>query len=149
MKVRKVSMSLKIILVIVVLLLVSDITIGVLVYHRTKSTMLTQIKENAKNIDRCIAASLDGKLFKELKEDDTDSKAYKTILSELSLYLENSGVEYVYTIKDNGDGKSVFLVDSDPEEPGLPGEEFGETSDEIKEAYNGTTLTDKEPYTDK
>lgn len=149
MHVRKFSISLKIVLIILVLLLVSDCMIGLFVYHKTKDSLVTQIKENAKNIDKCVAASVDGSLITEIQDGDTESEAYQTILSELSLYLDNSGVEYVYTIKDTGNGTSNFIVDSDPEEPGLPGEDFGETSEEIAAAYAGETTTDNEPYTDK
>ncbi len=149
MKVRKVKVSLKIIISVIVLLILSDTVVGVLLYDRAKNLMETQIKENAMNIDRCVAASVDGSLFKQIQAGDENSDAFRQIHDVLTIYLENSGVEYCYTIRKNDAGTAVFVVDSDPEEPGLIDDEFEGSQEEIAQAYAGETAVSKEPYTDE
>ncbi len=149
MKVRKFKVSLKIMISVIVLLILSDVVVGVLLYDRAKNLMETQIKENAMNIDRCVAASVDGSLFKQIQAGDENSDAFRQIHDVLTIYLENSGVEYCYTIRKNDAGTAVFVVDSDPEEPGLIDDEFEGSEEEIAQAYAGETTVSKEPYTDE
>ena len=149
MKVRKMKISLKIVIATLVLLVVSDVVLGISIYNRAKNLMVAQIKENAKNIDKCVAASVDGELLAEVQEGDVGSDAYNKVLEQLGLFLDNSGVEYVYTIRKNASGSTDFVVDSDPEDPGLPGEEFEDISEEMAAAFAGTTSVDSEPYTDE
>ena len=129
MKVRKTSISLKIFIAIIALLILSDVLMGVLMYNKAKGALVTQIKENAMNVDRCVAASVSGDLLALINQDSLDSEEYAKIIEELALFRDNSGVEYVYTLGLDGSQHAVFLVDSDPDEPGLPGEDFGEWSD--------------------
>lgn len=149
MKVRKLGISIKIFLAVIALLIVSDLGIGLLVYHQAKVLMVNQIKENAKNIDRCVAAAVDGHLLKSIQPGDENSPAFHAVLEQLALFRDSSGVEYVYTIKDSGNGMTEFVVDSDLEDPGALGEEFEELSEEHKGAYAGETTVDSEPYTDE
>ena len=149
MKVRKLGVSLKIFMAIIALLVVSDFSIGILVYHQSKTIMVNQIKESAMNIDACVAASVDGSLLKSIQPGDEDTPAFRQVLDTLSLFRDYSGVEYVYTIRKSGDNMTEFVVDSDPEEPGELGSEFEELSEEHKGAYAGNTTVDSEPYTDE
>lgn len=149
MKVRKTSISLKIFIAIIALLILSDVLMGVLMYNKAKGALVTQIKENAMNVDRCVAASVSGDLLALINQDSLDSEEYAKIIEELALFRDNSGVEYVYTLGLDGSQHAVFLVDSDPDEPGLPGEDFGEWSDELSQAFSGQTAVDSEPYTDE
>lgn len=149
MKVRKTGVAFKIFVAIIVLLIASDVVIGVTAYQRAKKLLVTQIKDNAMNIDRCVAASVDGSMLAQIGEGDEETENYKEVLSELSLFLDNSGVEYVYTIRKGDSGAAEFVVDSDPDEPGLPGEEFGDSSEELERAFAGETTVNNEPYTDE
>ena len=121
MKVRKISISLKIATAIVIALLVSDLVLGISLYTRSKSAMVDQIRSNAMNIVRCAAASVDGEKIASIQMgDDGSSEEYQDVLKSLELYRDNSGVEYVYTIRKEGD-KNIFVVDSDPDEPAAMG----------------------------
>ncbi len=150
MKVRKLSINVKILIFVLALLFVSDFTIGGIIYSRAKNLLVDQIKENAMNITKCVAASVPGELFAGISAGDEEgSEAYDTIHETLSLFLDNAGVEYVYTVRFREDGSSEFIVDSDPEEPGLPGEDFEGDEYEMIAAYNGVTIATSEPYTDE
>ncbi len=152
MKVRRIKISIRITVAVIALLLLSDIAIGLAAYTKAKKSLFSQIQNNAVNIAQCIAASIAPAELASIKEgDDADggTEAYNSILNELTLFLENSGVEYCYTIGLNDSGVPVFLVDSDPEEPGLPGEDFGDDSEVVMNAFAGETTVNDEPYTDE
>ena len=149
MKVRKIGIAAKIVLAIMALLIASDLVIGVAIYRSVQGDLVQQIKENAMNISRCVAASVDGETLSEILAQGEESPEYEEVLEELMLFLENGGVEYVYTLGKNANGTVVFLVDSDPEEPGMPGDDFGDDGDELVRAFAGETVANEEPYTDE
>lgn len=149
MKNRRMGIAAKIVIEIIVLMLLSDLAIGILVYRQTKNILVNRIKDNAENNVKCVAAAVDGSLLKEIDEGDESTDEYGQVLAQLSLFRDNSGVEYVYTVKKSSDGEVVFAVDSDPEEPAAVGEEFDNTAKEVEEAFSGETTVDKAPYTDE
>ena len=149
MKVRKLSVSLKILLMLIVLVVASDLMIGYIAYSKAEKLFMDQIRQNAKDMARCVAASVDGSVFRTIQEGDDDTPAYNEVMDALVVFRDNSNVEYVYTIRDHGDGNMEFVVDSDTEEGGAPGEVFEEISEEHRGAYAGDTTADQEPYTDQ
>lgn len=91
-----------------------------------------------------------GELFDGIEPGDEEGDPdYLTIHEKLSLFLDNADVEYVYTVRRRGDGTAEFIVDSDPEEPGLPGDDFEGDEYEMTEAYRGVSIATSEPYTDE
>ena len=96
MKVRKLGISVKIFMAVLVLLAVSDLVMGIVLYHSAKSALMTQINENAMNVVRCVAASVDGRKLDSIRDGVVYGEAYEDVLDTLTLFLENSGVEYVY-----------------------------------------------------
>ena len=150
MKVRKISITARILIAVLALLVVSDAAIGATIYNRSKNALIEQIKSNAMNITRCVAASVPGELLDGIEPGDEEGDAdFETVHATLSVFLENAGVEYVYIVRENSSGSAEFVVDSDPEEPGLPGDEFEGDAYEMSEAYKGNTIATSEPYTDE
>ena len=147
MKVRKISMTVKLIVVLLTMLLVSDVVLGFVIYNRSYNSLETQIRASAENTAKCVAASVDGSLVGEIADGDQESEAYQKLHDPLTMFLENGGVEYVYTIKKGGSGY-VYVVDSDPEEPGIAGDEFDDSGEALEKAYAGET-TSGDPYTDE
>lgn len=148
MKVRKLSFVWKIFMAVIALLMFSVIIMGGLLYSRARNLLVQQIKENAMNVDKCVAGAVDGDLLQTIQVGDEGSTAYDTILEQLALFRDNSGVEYVYTLR-KGAGGVEFVVDSDPEEPGLVGEAFEDDAEELMQAFTGMTTVNAEPYTDE
>ncbi len=146
MKVRKLSISVKLIIILVVLLLVSDAILGVLIYNKSHSMIDEQIRTNGQNIARSMAASIDADALSKIADGDQESEDYQKVHGQLTVFLENSGVEYAYTVKKSDSGY-VYIVDSDPEEPGVAGDEFDDEGEHLERAYAGETTTG-DPYTD-
>ena len=148
MKTRRLSMSTKILIIMLFLIAVSDVLLCNMAYLRAKYAMTEEIDAKAVSIARCMAASVDGDLISVIEPGDEGSEAYQTILKQIALFRDNGDVEYAYTIKQNGSA-AVFLVDSDPEEPGAIGEGFDGDETEIILAYAGESVATAEPYTDE
>ena len=147
MKVRKLSMTVKLIVILLAMLLVSDVVLGIIIYNRSYSSLESQIRTSAENTAKCVAASVDGSLVSQIEDGDQESEAYQGLHEPLTMFLDNAGVEYVYTIKKGGSGY-VYVVDSDPEEPGVAGDEFDDSGEALEKAYAGET-TSGDPYTDE
>ena len=147
MKVRKISVSVKLIIVLVALLLVSDAVLGFLIYNKSYSMIDEQIRTNGQSIARSMAASVDAEALAKIEDGDQESEDYTKVHDELTIFLENGGVEYAYTIK-KSDAGYVYIVDSDPEEPGVAGDEFDDSGEHLDRAYAGETTTG-DPYTDE
>ncbi|MBQ8971131.1 MAG: HAMP domain-containing protein [Lachnospiraceae bacterium] len=148
MKTRQLSMSTKILLIMLLLIVVSDVLLCNMAYLRAKDAMTSEIDASSVSIARCMAASLNGDLLAEIQVGDEGTEAYNTLLDQIALFRDNGGVEYAYTIKREGQ-TAVFLVDSDPDEPAAVGEGFDGDDTEITRAYAGESLATAEPYTDE
>lgn len=151
MKVRKLRVVTKIFFMIAALLLLSDLVLGCFVYQRTKSLLVTQIKENTKNIARSAAGTVDAEAFSELKVGDEGTENYKKVFDALAVFRDNSGVEYVYSSRRNDAGKAVYVVDTDTEEGAAIDEEFGENEgDAFPVAMDqGEAAANEKPYKDE
>ena len=77
MKVRKTGISVKIIIAFISLLLVSDVLMGILLYNKCKGIIEKQIKESAMNVDKCVAASVNGELLATIETGSEGSEAYE------------------------------------------------------------------------
>ena len=150
MKVRKLGISIKILVYVLVLLIVSDLAIGFFIYTRADKNLVDQIKENSVNLVGCVAAAVDGNdLNAVVSEEDMGSEAYNRVLESLAIFRDNSNAEYVYTVRYREDGSCEFVVDSDPDEPADICSDFEGDEAEIAMAYAGNTVVTNTPYTDE
>ena len=146
---RKMGIATKVFIIVITLLTVSDLLVGVAAYSRVKNAMETQIKENAMNIAKCAASFIDGEQFASLTEGSESSEEYQNIWDTLTLFLENGGVEYVYSVRQRTDGSKEFVVDSDPEDGTAVGEDYPETDDVLPYALEGKTVATPKPSEDE
>ena len=151
MKVRRISIAMKFAVIVAVLLIITDLVLGIAMYKKASNSLTEQIRSNALNMADCISARLEesgcADVIATLQPGEEDSADYQAVLQELRLFYDHSGCEYVYTERAAGNEAVEFVVDSDPEEPGLIGDE-GEYEEAIASALNGTAMTG-EPYTDE
>ena len=146
MKVRKLSISVKLIVVLVIMLLISDAVLGFLIYNKSQSMLLEQIKTNGQNMARSMAASIDADALSSIEVGGEESEDYLKVKESLNIFLEYGGAEYAYTIQKTDNGY-IYVADSDPEEPASIGDEFDDSGEHLDRAYAGETTTG-EPYTD-
>ena len=134
--------------VVAAVLLVAAVTFGTLLYKRTQSMTLAQIRNNALDIARITAELIDKEAFASLRVGDESTEAYRKVMDVLVQVRDSTDVEYVYTIRRNDEGLFVFVVDSDPDKPGVIGEVYAGTPVAAK-ALAGELAADDAPYTDR
>ena len=148
MRVRKTGIVKQIFWTLMIIVIIGIGGLGVVIYNNTQALLMSQIKENAMNLAQCAAANLNVKRFMKIQEGDEESELFEKVSGELRLFLDNSNMEYIYTLRQNSNGEIVFAVDADPEEPAAIGEEC-EATESMLEAFSGVTSVDKEPTSDE
>ena len=149
MKVRKIGIFNQLFIWLAVLLLAGNGILGVTVYNRARSILFQQIQTNAKNISNGAAGVVDGELLCTLQTGDEGTQTYNKILGELAVLRDSMELEYIYTLRQVGEGSFVFVVDSDPQEPAAIGEECEATEAMSATFKQGITMADDQPFTDE
>lgn len=149
MKVRKISIFNQLFIWLAILLLAGNGILGISIYSRANDALFDQIQTNAKNIAQCAAHNVDGGVLETIEAGQEESEAYATVIDQLALFRDGADLEYIYTLRYMGDGKFIFLVDADTEEPASIGDEC-EATDAMMQAVEGrVTTADEEAFTDE
>lgn len=147
MKTRKLGITKQLCLMISVLILLGDVVLGVALSNRVQSMLLEHIQTNALNIANCAAAGINPEEMKDIYKLGEDSEYWDSVYQELSVYLENGGVEYVY-VAGMLENQFSFIMDTDPEEPGMYGDSVEPDSDN-EAALQGVASVNDEPFGDE
>lgn len=149
MKTHKMGIFKQLFLYLAVLLLLGNVILGFLAYHRSEKALFQQIQSNAKNIAQCAAMNVSGDVLQGIKMGDEQTEEYETIIQELVLFRDNADIEYIYTLRNVGDDQFEFIVDSDPEEPAAVGD-LCEMTEALNVAFTDkVTTADNEPFADE
>ncbi|MBP3265496.1 MAG: HAMP domain-containing protein, partial [Clostridiales bacterium] len=148
MRVRRISLSLQILLINVVVLLVTTVVLGTISIKQSSSVMETLIKQRMMDIANTAAAEIDGDVLEALEDGDQETAEYASVLDDLAAYRDNTDLEYIYCMEQTGANSFIFTVDADPEDPADWGDEV-EVTDALIVAGNGTGAVDDQPYADE
>ncbi|MBQ5320199.1 MAG: methyl-accepting chemotaxis protein [Oscillospiraceae bacterium] len=149
MKVRKVGIFTQLFIWLAVLLLAGNAVLGFMAYSRSEQALFGQIQSNAKNVAQCAAMSVTGEVLQTIDVGEEGSAEYQQIIDELAVFRDNADIEYIYTLQQTGDESFIFVVDSDPEEPGAIGDECEMTQAMADAFTEKVTTVDDEPFTDE
>lgn len=143
----KANLSTKIILMVECILLISSILFCTVSVYRARVGIRKAIQQRMLDIANCASGSVNGDALKDIGVDDIGSREYNNIYDTLTIFRDNVELEYVYSIKEAGDGNYIFIMDTDPEDPGQYGESVEYTA-ALEMAGNGTPAVDEVPYSD-
>ncbi len=119
MKVRRIKITTKITVIVAALLIISYFLVGVVTYNNEKNALNAQIESKAIGVGDSAAAMIEFKGLAEklaaLQIGQEDTPEYKEIFDLLTVFYDNSGLEYVYTIRKTGANSAEYIVDSDPD----------------------------------
>ena len=149
MKVRKVGIFTQLFIWLAILLLAGNAVLGFMAYSRSEAALFGQIQSNAKNVAQCAAMSVTGEILQTIDVGEEGSAEYQQIIDELAVFRDNADIEYIYTLQQTGDESFIFVVDSDPEEPGAIGDECEMTQAMADAFTEKVTTVDDEPFTDE
>ncbi|MBQ9458589.1 MAG: response regulator [Oscillospiraceae bacterium] len=148
MKKRKLGVTGKAVIIICALLLGANMLLGTTMMRRSREMLQSSINMRMLDISNTAAAMVNGDALKNLTAGDEDTQEYRQIYDTLRVFQDNIELEYIYTIRDMGNGSFIFLVDPAEEDAS----EFGElvtVTEALKTASLGTPSVDKEPYEDQ
>ncbi|MBQ5428634.1 MAG: response regulator [Oscillospiraceae bacterium] len=147
MKRKRIGYQTRVILLVSLFMLATNLTLGLVVTRQARRVTKTQINERMLDIVNTAAAMLDGDVLERLTAGDKDTPEYQEVLTTLRRFLDNIELDYIYYVRDMGDGSFTFGIDPDPVSPG----EFGSPvvyTDALREASLGTPSVDETPYED-
>ena len=142
------SLRTKAILLVSLFMLVSNLALGTALMKQMRMATKTQIDERMLDVVNTAAAMLDGDILAKLDADDVGTPEYQQVYDTLARFRDNTNLEYIYYVRDMGDGQFTFGIDTDPDNPA----DFGSPvvyTDALYEASQGSAAVDDEPYEDK
>lgn len=150
MKRQKISLTTQVIILACILLLSVNLILGIILVQQSRSAMKSSLDQTMLEIAKTAAASLDGDALGALTAADVSSRspAYQSVYNTLTIFQNHFDIEYIYAVRDMGNGNFVFTVDPDPVDPG----QFGEAvvfTDALYSASRGVAAVDKAPFEDR
>lgn len=146
MKVRRFSITSKLILVVVVLFLISDIILAYVSYNKSVGALEDQIKHNSEGTAKAVAAMIDGNIVASVQPGEEETEDYLKVSNDLTTFLDSTGVEYCYTLRKSAGGGMEYAIDAQIEDYSAIGDVFED--EEAAPALSGTVVSNSEPYTD-
>lgn len=129
-------------------LLAVNISLGYGLINQSSRAMRTLIESRMLDVSNTAAAMLDGDKLKTLEAEDKETAEYQEILNTLTRFYDNIELEYIYCIRDLGNGNFAFMIDTDRVSPGAFGTSIAPT-EALCQASLGTAAVDKKPYKDQ
>lgn len=146
MKVRRMKIVTKMTILMSILLIFTDITIGMVVYEKERRSLLEAIDDKIFSLVDCMAESIEhsgvAEHIPDIRPGDEGKENYLVLMDIAKLYLKNSLAEYVYVIREKEDGTLEYIADASPV-PEAIGNVISAKLD-ISEALEGTTMVTDE-----
>ena len=140
-------LSTKIILMVEVILLISSTLFCTVSIYRARSGIRRAIQQRMLDIANCASGSVRGDVLKSLTAADVGTPKYNEIYDTLAVFRDNVELEYVYCIRDEGNGKFIFTMDLDQYTPASYGDSVKYTK-ALATAGTGHAAVDEIPYSD-
>ncbi|MBO4846920.1 MAG: response regulator [Lachnospiraceae bacterium] len=140
--------SKRIIFMVEMILLISSILFCSVSVYRARTAIRKAIQQRMLDIANCASASVDGDVLRDLKKEDVGNAVYKDMYNKLAIFRDNVELEYIYSIKKEGDGQYVFTMDLDQVDPAGYGDSVKYTA-ALDSAGHGKAAVDEVPYSDK
>jgi hypothetical protein len=148
MNARKLGLTARYVLMFGVLLVLANVTLGIVVLNQSKAAMRSLIDKDMLDIANAAAGTLDGDALGALTEEDVDGPVFQEIKRQLLVFQNSVDIQFIYAVKETDDGRYVFTVDPDPVDPGAFGEEIVVTP-ALVSAAKGVAFVDSDPAADR
>ncbi len=147
MKVRKISITTKLIMGVIALFLISNIILAIIIYNKADEILNLEIRKNSEGIASAAAALVDGTIVASVQPGEEDTEAYLEVSNLLTTILNETGIEYLYTIRKSSTGAMEYAIDAQIEDYSAIGDVFED--EEAAPALSGQLVSNSEPYTDE
>ena len=146
MKVRKISITLKLIIAVVVLFIISDVILAIVTYNKSSAMLMAQIKSDNEKIAKSVAMTADGSIVASVNPGEENTEDYLKVSNMLTSFLETTEKEYIYIIRPAAGGGMEYAIDAQIEDYSAIGDVFED--EEAAPSLSGTVVSNSEPYTD-
>ena len=136
----------KLILVIVFLLAV-NLSLGFLLTRQSGGAMAALMRTRMLDVSNTAAAMLDGDALAGLTPADKGAPDYDAVMRTLTYFQDSIELQYIYCVRDMGDGTFTFGLDPTVIDPGAFGSPVVVTP-ALVSASRGVAAADREAYTD-
>ena len=140
-------LSARIILLVEIILLISSILFCTVSVFRARVGIRKAIQQRMLDIANCASGSVNGDVLRSLGEENIGSAEYNDIYKTLAVFRDNVELEYVYCIRDLGNGRFIFTMDLDQFTPAGFGDSVKYT-EALARAGQGAAAVDEVPYSD-
>ena len=93
MKVRKISLTLQILIINILVLLVTTVVLGAGTLINMKSVMLHLIRQRMLDLANTAAANIDGDVLESITADDIGGEAYDEVMARMAVFRDNTDLE--------------------------------------------------------
>ena len=138
--------SRKLILAIVFILVV-NLSLGFLLTRQSGGALTALMHTRMLDVSNTAAAMLDGDALARLTPADEGTPDYEAVMRTLGVFQDSIALQYIYCVRDMGDGTFTFGLDPTVADPGTFGEPVVVTP-ALVSAGHGTAAADQEAYTD-
>ncbi|MBQ3281239.1 MAG: diguanylate cyclase [Eubacterium sp.] len=128
--------------------LLANIVLGIVLHEQSTQMVQTLIRKSMLNVSNTAADLIDGDAIGALTKEDVGSEPYNIIYDDLTVFQNNTDIEFIYAVRQVGPDEFVFTVDPDPVDPGEFGEEVLVT-DALRKAGEGVAAIDSAPAADR
>ena len=144
----KVRSSLRNFILALVLLLSTNILMGVILINMSRATLREQINQRMLDVANSASALLNGDEIKTIDAQDAGTEKYERAMNVLRAFQDNIELDYIYGIEENTKGVFTLAIDPDRDDPAQFGEPILAT-DALINAAAGKPDVDKEPHSDR
>ena len=108
---KKPGQRMRIILIASVFMVIANAILGSVLIYRARSAMKTQLDGRLLDIVNTASKMLDGDALAVITDKDAGTPPYDGLYNSLSTFQDNTGMEYIYAIRQAGDGGYVIVLD--------------------------------------
>ena len=145
MKNSRTILRTKAVLLVSLFMLATNLALGGALMRQSRDATKTQINERMLDIVNTAASMLDGDVLDSLTAEDEGTPEYQQVYDTLARFRDNINLDYIYYVRDMGDGTFTFGIDTDPVAPCAFGSPVIYT-DALYQASQGVPAVDGEPY---
>jgi len=139
----------KLVIYFVLLSFVITLVTGIIQYYGDSKKIVEDTRKDVTILASAAALLIDGDSHQKLtKPKDELSNTFKIIKSKMQDFKKDTGVTYVYTLVQQGDNKTQFVIDAAESDAANLGYGY-DYLPIMKSAFNGSAAADEEMYTDE
>ncbi|MCR5092969.1 MAG: response regulator [Lachnospiraceae bacterium] len=146
--IRKDSIVIRIWVTILIVVMLACGLVCIVSFIMSQETSKSGIRQRMLDIANCAAVSVNGDDLESLTKEDEGTEKYRRIYDALAAYGESADTRYVYAVRDEGDGRFTFIIDTDPENSAALGQEI-QVTDALTSAAQGVAAANSKHHTDE